>query len=355
MRNILIKTVVLATALWLFSGGAGVKAQPVKAVARLDSTQMLIGDQIQLVLELEKPKTLEMEFARVPDTLAGKIEVMERSAIDTILLNDQSLKLVQTFRVTCFDSGEYRIAPIRFDVQRSDHLDSIFTNELILKVLTLPVDTTRGPTDVKMPYDAPLTLKEVTPYMMGILLAGALLFLILYSLKRKKKNLPLFTLPVKPKEPAHVVALRELDRIKEEKLWQKEKVKAYYSEVTDVLRTYIQERFGIPAPEQTTAEILGSFAARKGLLPEKSSGYLHHILPLADLVKFAKYQPLPDDHNLVLVNAYFFVNETKPEEIIKPGGPDKENPDKENPDRESGDDLGSGLASGEPSNQISHV
>jgi len=305
-------------------------AQPIKAKATLDSTQILIGDQINLKLEIEKPATLEAVLPQLPDTLAGKIEVMNRSAIDTTLLDDKSLRLVQTYRITCFDSGEYRIAPFRIDLKMADRMDSIFTNELVLKVLTLQVDTTRGPADIKMPYDAPLTLKEVTPYMLGIILAAALLFLILYSVKRKKKNLPLFIKPEKPKEPAHVVALRELDRIREEKLWQKEKIKAYYSEITDVLRTYIEERFRIPAMEQTTGEILSSFSVRQGLIPEKSMSHLQQILPMADLVKFAKYHPLPDDHNLTLVNAYFFVNETKPEEPRKPETPEKPEQPQEN-------------------------
>lgn len=325
MKSVLRNLILSYFLMLLLAGTSRLEAQPVKAVARLDSTQILIGDQINLTLELEKPKNLEMGFATVADSLAGKIEVLERSAIDTLILNDQSIKLVQTFRVTCFDSGDYRIPPFRFDLQMADRLDSIFTNELLLRVMTLEVDTTRGPTDVKMPYDAPLTLKEVTPYMMGIILAGTLLFLILYSLKRKKKNLPLFTLPARPKEPPHVVALKELDRIKEEKLWQREKVKAYYSDLTGVLRTYIEERFGLPALEQTTGEILESFVTRKGMIPEKSLGHLQHILPLADLVKFAKYQPLPDDHQMALVNAYFFVNETKPEETAKNISPEQEN------------------------------
>jgi hypothetical protein len=180
------------------------------------------------------------------------------------------------------------------------------------------IDTTRGLTDIKMPYGAPVTLKEVTPYILGVMLIGAIIFLILYSIKRKKKNKPFFAMPVKPKEPPHIIALRELDRIKNEKIWQKEKIKQYYSEVTDVLRNYIEERFEIPAMEQTTHEILESFKYRRDLLGEKSFQNLSQILSLADLVKFAKYKPLPDDNNLTLVNSYFFVNETKKEEIRKP-------------------------------------
>jgi hypothetical protein len=257
-------------------------------------------------------------FPQIPDSLAGKIEVLKKSAIDTTRMKDQTLKLVQNLVITCFDSGQYRIPPFRFDIREAVKNDSVFTNWLALNVMTLKIDTTKGPVDIKLPFDAPLTLKEVTPYILGIILIGALLFFLLYSIKRKKKNLPLFVKPPKPKEPAHLWALRELDRIREEKLWQKDKIKEYYSELTEVLRIYIEERFSIPAMEQTSAEILTSFEDHKNLVSEKTFGYLSRILPLADLVKFAKYAPLPDDHNIVLANAYLFVNETKPEEVVKP-------------------------------------
>ena len=88
-----------------------------------------------------------------------------------------------------------------------------------------------------------------------------------------------------------------------------------------MIRVYIEDRFGIPAMEQTTYEIISSFSERPGTINEKSLSQLNQILPLADLVKFAKYKPLPDDHNLALINAYFFVNETKIEELSKPEKP----------------------------------
>jgi len=300
-------------------------AQQVKATATLDSTNILLGDQINLRLEIIKPENLKVQFPQVSDTLAGKIEVLKRSSIDTLKVENETFrKLVQTYLITCFDSGEYRLPPFRFITEVDGRLDSVATSEVVLKVHSMAIDTSRGPTDIKMPYGAPLTLKEVTPYLLGIILIGSLLFLILYSVKRKKKKMPLFARPPKPKEPAHVIALRELDRIKDEKLWQKDKIKEYYSQVTDVLRSYIEERFGIPAMEQTSDETLSSFRSRRELLSDKSLNHLDQILSLADLVKFAKYHPLPDDHNFTLVNAYFFVDETKKEE---PKKPEKTEPD----------------------------
>jgi len=305
----------------LISGVAvsGTRAQRIKAEASLDSANILIGDQVKMFLRLEKPPGVDAEFPSVGETISEKIEVLSRSAVDTVNLGNENIQtLVQALTITCFDSGHYYIPNFWFRFNVDGLVDSTPSNSLMLHVHTIPIDTTMGPTDIKMPYDAPLTLKEVMPYILGVILIGAILFFILYSIKRKKQNKPLFSLPEKPKEPAHVIALRELDRIKEEKLWQKGKIKQFYSEVTDAVRGYIENRFNIPAMEYTTDETISAFKFRRDLLNEKNFNNLDQMLTLADLVKFAKYTPLPDDHNMTLVNAYFFVNETKKEVEKKP-------------------------------------
>lgn len=310
--------IILIFAAVVFAGQ--VQAQRIKATARLDSTNILIGDQVKLFLEIDHPKTVEVEFPQVPDSINnGLIEVLSRSGIDTFEMDDEKfMKQIRAYTITSFDSGHYRIPPYWFKIDLDGITDSIPSNGVTLNVYSMQIDTTRGPTDIKMPYDAPLTLKEVTPYILGVILIGAIIFFLLYSIKRKKKNQPIFARPPKPKEPAHIVALRELDRIKAEKIWQQGKTKQYYSELTDALREYIEDRFEIRAMEQVTDEILDSFRAQKDLLNQKNFANLSQILRLADLVKFAKYTPLPDDDNLSLVNAYFFVNETKKEVVKKP-------------------------------------
>lgn len=290
-------------------------AQRIKATASLDSTHILIGDQVNLTLELEKPQNLQIDFPVLAENLTEYIEILSREPVDTTILENNGIKLVQNYLITSFDSGQHRIPPFWFKLHMDGRLDSIASNELYLRVFTMEVDTTRGPTDIKMPYDAPVTLKEVTPWILGTILVAGLIFFIIYYISRRKRNLPVFTLPAKPKVPPHVIALRELDRIKDEKLWQKDKIKEYYSQVTYVLRNYIEKRFDIQAMEYTSEETLSAFMSRGSLISEKSMANLRQILTLADLVKFAKYKPLPDDHNLSLVNTYFFVNDTKIEEV----------------------------------------
>lgn len=290
-------------------------AQRIKATASIDSTNILLGDQVKLFLEIDHPKNVSVEFPVLPDTLAEYIEVIYRSDIDTFELDDETFqKQIQAYTITSFDSGSYRIPPFWFKIDLDGRIDSIPSNGVTLNVQTLPIDPNRGPTDIKMPYDAPVTLKEVIPFILGIILIGAILFFILYAIKRKKNHQPLFSLPKRPKDPPHIIALRELNRIKDEQLWQKGKTKQFYSDVTETLRKYIEDRFQIPAMEQTSDETINSFTSNKNLLKEKSLKNLSQILRLADLVKFAKYQPLPDDDNMTLVNAYFFVNDTKIEE-----------------------------------------
>ncbi|HCB62750.1 MAG TPA: hypothetical protein DEP77_12510 [Bacteroidales bacterium] len=291
----------------------------IKATASLDSTRILIGDQVKLYLEIEQPKNAKIQFPQISDSITSAIEVIERSPLDTFKLSDaEQIKIIQNFTITSFDTGVQIVPQFRFLLKHDGVSDSIYTKPLALEVHGMQLDTTKGPVDIKKPYAAPVTLKEVTPYILGVILIAAIIFFIFYYLQRKKRNKPLFGRPEKPKEPAHVIALRELDRIKEEKIWQHDKIKQYYSEVSDTLRMYIEDRFDIPAMEQTSDETLASFKFRRDLIGEKSLEQLNQILQLSDLVKFAKYQPLPDDNNLSLINAYFFVNQTKKEEVQRP-------------------------------------
>jgi hypothetical protein len=108
--------------------------------------------------------------------------------------------------------------------------------------------------------------------------------------------------------------LRELERIKYEKPWQKGQVKLFYSQLTDVLRTYMEDRFSFPAMEQTTHEIITTLKTMD-LPDDKLVPKIKGVLETADLAKFAKYEPLPDENDLCLIGAFFFVNQTKQEEI----------------------------------------
>ncbi len=309
-----IKYIVVVFGLVLVQTAA-VQAQKIQARAVIDSTNILIGDQINLRIELDQPNNVNIEFPVIGDSLSSTVEVIEQSPLDTFELDEANqIRIIQNLTITSFDSGRQVVPAFQFRLQYDELADTIETLPAEFFVHSMPIDTTKGPVDIKKPYQAPVTLKEVTPYILGAILIGALLFFLFYYLQRRRKNKPIFAKPAKPKEPPHLVALRELDRIKQEKLWQTEEIKIYYSLVSDTLRTYIEDRFNIQAMEYTSHETIRAFEERKNLISAKSLEELKNILSLSDLVKFAKYNPLPDDHNLTLMNAYFFVNQTKQED-----------------------------------------
>ena len=305
----------IAIVISLFLGQVSIaQAQKIQAKAVIDSTNILIGDQINLRIELDQPDNVNIEFPVIGDSLSSTVEVVTKSPLDTFKLDEtEQIKIIQNLTITSFDSGKQVVPPFYFRLKYDELYDTIETLPAEFFVHSMPIDTTKGPVDIKKPYQAPVSLKEVTPYILGAILIGALIFFLFYYIQRKRKNKPIFAKAAKPKEPAHILALRELDRIKEEKLWQTEEIKTYYSLVSDTLRTYIQDRFNIQAMEYTTEETVMAFQQQKNLVSAKSLEELKSILSLSDLVKFAKYTPLPDDHNLTLMNAYFFVNQTKKE------------------------------------------
>lgn len=303
--------------------------QEIKLKAVIERDTIWLGDQIKLLLIAEQPVGTKIIFPQTPDSIGNKIEVLKRSVIDTSKIDASRLQLKQTLLITCFDSGPHFVPPFYFKIQRNDLKDSIKTNDLTLFVKLPDVDLKKGPADIKKPFSAPVTFKEIAPWLLGAILIGAIIFLIIYAISRRRKKMPLFQRPEKPKLPAHIIALQELEKLKGDQLWQHDKVKDYYTRLTDIIRIYIEERFDVRAMEQTTFEILTDFKERKLSIDPNSFNGLKGILELADLVKFAKLTPLPDDNHLSLNNAYNFVQHTKIEETVEPQKPEKVNLEKE--------------------------
>lgn len=318
-----LKLKYIAALVFIFATAVNSSAQDTRVSSSLEKDSIWLGDQIKLILMAEYQSGIKIQFPQAKDSLGNGIEVLSRSAVDTSKLDGGRLQLKQTYVITCFDSGPHPIEPFVFSRQSGGPVDSIKTNSLSLFVMFPGVDLQKGPTDIKKPFSAPITLKEIAPWLLGAILVGAIIFLIIYAISRRRKNQPLFQAPPKPKVPAHIVALGELDKLKEEQLWQHDKVKEYYTRLTDILRKYIEDRFEVSAMEQTTVEILESFKSRNSLLDPKSFDQLKGILEMADLVKFAKYFPLPDDNHLAMVNALFFVQQTKIEVMEAPKKPEE--------------------------------
>jgi len=306
--------------LFFVLAGISCNAQQVRVRSVIDSSSIIIGDQINVKLEVEQPANHIINFPLLKDTLIDKIEVINLSPIDTIILVSKRLRLEQNILITSFDTGFYVIPSFSFiDKQKAD---TFRTNQLALEVRTIEIDTSKGITDIKLPYEAPLTFKELLPYIIAGIIFIALIFVIIWFIRKSKNKDPLTGRPAKPLEPPHVIAYRELSKLKERKLWQQAKIKLYYSILTEIIRVYIEKRFEIYAMEETTDEILENLR-KKGHESEEYFIRLRQILILADLVKFAKWHPLPDENLSVMDNAFYFIDITK--EITPPSDSQPEN------------------------------
>ena len=289
--------------------------QQVKVSVSLERDSIWLGDQLKMILVAEYPTGANISFPELKDSLANGVEIISRSKRDSSKIGDGIMQMRQNYLITAFDSGPHPVGPFLFALHSKAIPDTLRSNRLSLFVKVPPVDLKKGFADIKKPYGAPITFKEVAPWILGIILLATIVFLIIYAISRRRKNIPLFTLPAKPKLPPHVVALSELDKLKEEQLWQHDKVKDYYTRLTDIIRVYIEERYEIPAMEQTSQEILNQFKGEHSAIKGKLFSGLQRTLETSDLVKFAKYTPLADENHFVLVQAYTLVEETKAEPV----------------------------------------
>lgn len=205
----------------------------------------------------------------------------------------------------------------KLEVVQSLPVDTLYTSDsLRLDVGTFQIDTAKQTIyDLKPQRTLPLRAEEITGYLFGglflLLNLAALLFALRYHLSKRGKHLSDLFKPAPP-APPHVEAIRALEGLHNQKLWQNNKHKAYYSGLTDILRRYLAGRYGIGALEMTSDEIID--AVRPLDLPRKSAMELTALLREADLVKFAKATPEAARNEEAYQWAYYFVEETKPVE-----------------------------------------
>ncbi len=278
--------------------------------ARLDTSAMLIGDHVGLTITFTGPANAQVMWPIIPDTLLGNIQVIGRGKIDTTVTGNQQT-LQQFLNLTCFDSGFYTIPriPIKYRISPDTSLLSAHSSLLTLMVHTLKVDTTLAIKPIKGPMKVPLTFREILPWLLlglGIIL---LLTGVIWYLKKRKKHEPIFQLRPRVKLLPHEMALQELEKLRIKKLWQNGRVKEYYTELTDILRIYIESRFLVPAMEQTSAEILHALSDHPEI-PRMQWDNLGSVLMLADMVKFAKAQPSHTENDGSLETAIGFVTDT---------------------------------------------
>ena len=280
---------------------------------------VLIADQIFYGFELEKVEEgTRFAFPQVKDTLMTNIRIVGQWQMDTVKASKAKkgqprlLDLKAGLTITSFDEGIYYLPPLAVQrLSKDGVLDTLVFEPQKLEIKTMPVDTaTFKPHDIKEPIRYPVTLAEVAPWVAGgLALAGLIALIVWLVIRYRRKHNPEYI----KKDPAHIIALRKLDKYRGNALWAPEKQKTFYSGITDTLREYIADRYGIGAMEMTTAEIFNDMKntdAPADLLEE-----LKELFERADFVKFAKFTASDEDNAKALPSAVRFVTSTYQTEL----------------------------------------
>lgn len=288
-----------------------IKAQ--KAVLSLDTSSIRIGERVQLRMNATLPKSATIYWPSVADTITSVIEVASKSKVDTNATSRKEfVNYSQNIIITSFDSGFHYIPPFKvyFSYAGDTSRHELVSDGVYLKVRTVEVDTTQAIRDIRGPMQAPVTFEEIAPFLGGAAILGLIIGMIWYYFWRKKMNKPIFPALTKVQGPPWEIALNELLLLDQKKLWQNGKTKEYYTELTDILRHYLEKQHSIEAMEMITSEILTAY--NKAGLPEEPRKILENLLMQADFAKFAKAVPGKYENENSMPGALKFIENTKP-------------------------------------------
>lgn len=275
--------------------------------AEIDTTNIRIGEQFQLKISVD-----ETQNVIIPKIQLKGLEIIDSTRIDTI-----KNSLIRRYILTGFDSGAFYIPQQQIFVKNQAFL----TDSLLINIATIAIDTLKVKKfPIKSIKKEPYTFDDFRIYIYLILAILAIIgFWIYWFVIRKRKeteDAPTYrTLP--PFEEA-ILRLNELD---EKLLWQNNKIKEYYSELTEIVRGYIERELKVPALENTTDEVLAMIKDFKNAdsieTSKETIKKLKDLLQEADLVKFAKSKPLAIEIEDDRRDAEFIIGNLKPKQIIE--------------------------------------
>jgi len=278
--------------------------------ASLDSATLLMGNTTALHLEITQDKDVHGTLPTVQlDTLNTQVEIASRLASDTTDLGNNRIQINRDLIIQAFDSGMYTIKPIPYVMNG----DTAYSNQVTIKVLPVDVSNLKDIHGIEPPQDVPFKLLDYLPDLwwlwllcVALVVAGLLAY---FKWFRKGVN-PLKS--VKRRLPPYDEAMLHLQQLKERQLWQNGQEKQYFTELTDILRVYIDRRFGINAVEMTSTQIIDTL--KRNEETRAVNEQLEMILEVADFVKFANASPLADDNEMAWQRAVQFVEATRPAE-----------------------------------------
>ena len=314
-------------AMLLAAAGAAAQSVPPRVTARISPDSIMIGDRFTLEIEVDKDVMQSISFPSLdrrtasaggagesPQPTDDSIECIEDLPADTVSVDGRRVRLRKRYVMAAFDEGNYSFGRAQVLYADKNIVDTLYADDsLRIAVATFQIDSTSHAIfDIKAQKTLPFRFGEISGYLLWLLLALAAVALVVWLairwLHSHGRRITDIFKPAPPLPP-HVVAISALETLHNQKLWQNNRHKQYYSGLSDILRTYIAARWGVGAMEMTSDEIIE--AMRSEELPDKARMDLTAILRDADLVKFAKATPDGEQNEADYLKAFYFVEETK--------------------------------------------
>ncbi len=282
-------------------------SQEVGLTASSERKNLRLGEPVIVTITARVPAALDT-LGPIPTDSVGLFEVLS--------VTKEEDEHRWSFRLMTIDTGTVFLPPIGFAyTTRGDSTaKTAYANSLAFTVSGVTVAPDADIKDIRPPLSAPWTWEDLWPFLLvAVLLAGGW-----YAYRRYRAAHPvgMEELPPAPAVAPHVQALKELRLLEEKQLWQQGKVKEYYSEATEIVRRFFEGRWNIPALEMTSDEILHALRSTKEA--EALGVSLGSFFIRADMVKFAKAQPTPDNHREELEEAFSIVRAMTPQEAAPP-------------------------------------
>lgn len=302
--------ILLYIIVFIYSAGVAV-SQDIKVTAKFDSAHILIGDQVHYTVTVEQPTGINLALFHPRDTLCAGIEILATQKPDTTGKKDGKILISQSFLVTSFDSGFYQVPPAYAeyrDASGTKRFYSEYARLAVSRTRIAPQDTTSKIFDIVGPYKAPVTFGEILPWVLLAIAIAAIIWGVIVLVKKYRSKEKVVE-KIEVIEPAHIIAFRDLEKLRNENLLESGEIKLYYTRLTEIVRQYLENRFGVYSLEMTTSETLDALV-KTGFRKDEKYASLKSILNSSDLVKFAKYKPEPDENEGIYRNCWKFVEDT---------------------------------------------
>ena len=313
MRKLLNRILLLGLSIFFLAGvlsGCTKKKEsdvPITVKVGGDKTVAAIGDKIKYTIFITKDKDIEIQYPAFGQNF-GNFAIKDFGSKRNVFFNKE--KISQWYILDTYITGKTTIPKVTLKYKRKNNADwsQIEAGELSIEVKSL-LDKA-GPNipmrDIKGPVGLPVVINKYL-ILTGLLVLVILSLLAGYFLKKNKEEKTI------PKKPAQTIAYEQLEALRAKDYISQGKIKEYYTEVSDIIRHYLENRFRLRAPEMTTEEFLALARDAAELISEHKN-LLKNFLLCCDLVKFAKYAPSADEVNAIFDSAKHFIDQTKENE-----------------------------------------